>query len=171
MGVDWISERLGLTPKQVQYVAFCNDISLRKPTNKNGRPRKPDANRTWVRTRLMVPNKSHLPFDHSVIQMRMSAMGLSDKARLRTSAWKRHRKQVLARDGYTCVYCGDVATSVDHVIPRVSGGDDSMDNLVASCLKCNSRKGSQAPGVFLARPLTPPVFVDNLSLRGSFYPF
>ena len=41
---------------------------------------------------------------------------------LSTGHWKKQRLRVLARDGYTCTYCGEVATEVDHVIPRKVGG-------------------------------------------------
>jgi len=60
---------------------------------------------------------------------------------LSTGHWKKQRLRVLARDGYTCAYCGEVATEVDHVIPRKEDGGHEMDNLVASCRACNIRKG------------------------------
>ena len=78
--------------------------------------------------------------------------------------YKRVRLQVLARDGYTCFYCGQDATTVDHVIPIVKGGDPiSQDNLVAACRRCNSSKGSRSEGVFLKRSITPPVFPAYVS--------
>jgi 5-methylcytosine-specific restriction endonuclease McrA len=78
--------------------------------------------------------------------------------------YKRVRLQVLARDGYVCMYCGQDATTVDHVIPIVKGGDPiSMDNMVAACRRCNSSKGSRSEGLFLQRQVTPPVFRDNIS--------
>jgi hypothetical protein len=40
---------------------------------------------------------------------------------------------------------------VDHVVPRVKGGLDNLDNLVLSCSPCNSRKGSFDYEVFLQR--------------------
>lgn len=39
-----------------------------------------------------------------------------------------------------CFYCGGVADSVEHVIPKSAGGSDDLDNLVLSCKSCNSRK-------------------------------
>ena len=66
--------------------------------------------------------------------------------------YKRVRLQVLARDGYVCYYCGQDATTVDHVIPIVKGGDPiSHDNMVAACRRCNSSKGSRSEGVFLSK--------------------
>ena len=42
-----------------------------------------------------------------------------------------------------CIYCGGLATSVDHLIPRMARGPDSADNLVAACRSCNSSKGAR----------------------------
>lgn len=53
------------------------------------------------------------------------------------------RKNVLTRDRYTCVYCGKHATTIDHVTPRAHGGVNSYENCVASCSKCNAKKGSK----------------------------
>jgi len=59
------------------------------------------------------------------------------------------RKNILLRDHNTCQYCGRVFTplelTLDHVVPRSRGGDSSWDNLVASCCKCNNRKGDRTP--------------------------
>jgi len=77
---------------------------------------------------------------------------------LGTQRWKDQRKRVLARDQYTCVYCNGEATQVDHVIPRAKGGTHDLDNLVACCATCNSRKGSRSHASFLEVLSTPPVF-------------
>jgi 5-methylcytosine-specific restriction endonuclease McrA len=57
------------------------------------------------------------------------------------------RKAVLARDGWTCQYCGSSRHSltVDHVIPRSRGGESVWENIVASCAPCNRRKGDRLP--------------------------
>jgi len=76
-----------------------------------------------------------------------------------TRDWKRIRLAVLARDGYTCAYCGQDASTVDHVRSIKAGGDPmDMDNCVAACRRCNSSKGSRSQAVFLAANSTPPVF-------------
>lgn len=78
--------------------------------------------------------------------------------------WKRVRLAVLARDGYVCAYCGQDATTVDHVVSIKAGGDPlSMDNCVAACRRCNSSKGSRSQAVFLASNSTPPAFPSNFS--------
>jgi 5-methylcytosine-specific restriction endonuclease McrA len=81
-----------------------------------------------------------------------------------TRDWKRIRLAVLARDGYTCAYCGQDASTVDHVRSIKAGGDPmDMDNCVAACRRCNSSKGSRSQAVFLAANSTPPAFRGNSS--------
>lgn len=64
------------------------------------------------------------------------------------------RERILARDGYRCAYCGESfpgeALTLDHVEPRMRGGDQSGGNLVAACRPCNTRKGSLPAWAFLA---------------------
>src|SRR5688572_27337508 len=57
------------------------------------------------------------------------------------------RRAVLARDSYTCQYCGreSAGLTVDHVIPRSRGGTSGWDNIVAACAPCNRRKGNRLP--------------------------
>ena len=74
-----------------------------------------------------------------------------------SNKYKKQRLVVLARDGYTCVYCGQDATTVDHIVSLKAGGDPiSLENMVACCKRCNSSKGSRSQGVFLAQTFAPP---------------
>lgn len=45
--------------------------------------------------------------------------------------------------GGRCVYCGDEADSVDHVIPVSRGGPDALRNLAPACRPCNASKGNR----------------------------
>lgn len=60
----------------------------------------------------------------------------------------------MRRNGFRCVYCGGVfpaeQLSLDHVQPRLRGGDNSDGNLVSACHPCNMRKGSSPAWAFLA---------------------
>lgn len=64
------------------------------------------------------------------------------------------RERILARDGFRCVYCGRVLPpaelTLDHVQPRMRGGDQSEGNLVTACRNCNARKASRPAWAFLA---------------------
>ena len=65
-----------------------------------------------------------------------------------------NRSDLFARDGHRCAYCGLVqepdALSVDHVQPRMRGGDGSPGNLVTACRGCNTKKGGRPLARFLA---------------------
>jgi 5-methylcytosine-specific restriction endonuclease McrA len=68
------------------------------------------------------------------------------------------RKAVLARDGWTCQYCGSSKPSltVDHVIPRSRGGESIWENIVASCAPCNRKKGNRLPQEIRMHPRRKP---------------
>ena len=72
------------------------------------------------------------------------------------------REEVFARDEFRCVYCGEVfpaeALTVDHVQPRVKGGDRSGGNLVTACGGCNVLKGHRRLSEFL---LATPSALEN----------
>jgi 5-methylcytosine-specific restriction endonuclease McrA len=59
------------------------------------------------------------------------------------------RHNVFERDNCTCQYCGQKMDrrdlNLDHIIPRDRGGDTSWENIVCSCISCNSRKGNRTP--------------------------
>jgi 5-methylcytosine-specific restriction endonuclease McrA len=59
------------------------------------------------------------------------------------------RRTVLARDQYTCQYCGaqpgKANLTVDHVVPRSKGGDTRWENVTTACGPCNRRKGNRTP--------------------------
>lgn len=42
-----------------------------------------------------------------------------------------------------CFYCGQKATTIDHVVPVSRGGRHSIGNLVGACLSCNASKNSK----------------------------
>lgn len=68
------------------------------------------------------------------------------------------RKAVLARDSWTCQYCGSNKPSltVDHVIPRSRGGESVWENIVASCAPCNRKKGNRLPQEVRMHPRSRP---------------
>jgi len=59
------------------------------------------------------------------------------------------RENLFDRDNYRCQYCGNTFKAddlnMDHVIPRDRGGRTSWENIVTSCIKCNSRKANRLP--------------------------
>lgn len=69
--------------------------------------------------------------------------------RLPDQSVKLNRRNLFARDRNQCQYCGrsfpTADLSIDHVVPRMTGGQDTWENLVCACIKCNARKGGRTP--------------------------
>ena len=79
------------------------------------------------------------------------------------------RHSVLARDNYTCQYCGSKGKelTIDHVVPRWVGGENTWDNMVACCRRCNLKKADKTPqqaNMKLYRKPKRPHFIPYLSL-------
>ena len=66
---------------------------------------------------------------------------------------RENRLRVFARDDYICHYCRKQLTrfsaTLDHIQPVSEGGDNSLHNLVTSCLHCNSNRGSKPVSDFI----------------------
>ncbi|KXU35437.1 HNH endonuclease [Cephaloticoccus primus] len=91
--------------------------------------------------------------------------------RLPRKELKLTRNNVFERDKNTCQYCARVfprdELNLDHVIPRDFGGRTTWENIVCSCIKCNSRKANRLPhqaGMRLIRKPTRPKWRPVISL-------
>lgn len=65
------------------------------------------------------------------------------------------RLAIYLRDGLACCYCGEsvengITLTLDHVLPRSKGGDNSTGNLVTACHRCNSVRGDRSLKTFAA---------------------
>ncbi len=49
-------------------------------------------------------------------------------------------RYIFERDGGMCVYCGNYAQEIDHIIPTKDGGMSIRSNLVCICRSCNTKK-------------------------------
>lgn len=62
---------------------------------------------------------------------------------------KFNRRNIFARDGNRCQYCGKKyptsELSLDHIIPRSVGGNATWENIVCACTRCNVKKGGRTP--------------------------
>jgi 5-methylcytosine-specific restriction endonuclease McrA len=118
----------------------------------------PDAHR-WVRTtrlQIAVPKIIRLLDYDRVPQRRV----------------KLNRRNIFARDDNKCQYCGKTFStnelSLDHVLPRSQGGEESWTNLVCACTRCNARKGGRTPeqaNMKLIRPPARPKRNPLISIR------
>jgi 5-methylcytosine-specific restriction endonuclease McrA len=59
------------------------------------------------------------------------------------------RHNIFERDKNTCQYCGRTCDrrelNLDHVLPRDRGGPTSWENIVCSCIDCNTHKANRTP--------------------------
>jgi len=69
------------------------------------------------------------------------------------NGWYKLRWQVLARDLYTCQYCGqsapNVQLEVDHKVAVADGGTGDLGNLVTACWACNRGKSGLRQSIAL----------------------
>ena len=91
------------------------------------------------------------------------------QGKTRGASFSRHG--VLARDNFSCVYCGETATTIDHVIPKDKGGPSTYENCVAACQPCNSKKANrslaQMGWTVPKRALKAPSHLSNLISRAN----
>jgi 5-methylcytosine-specific restriction endonuclease McrA len=154
-GAHWLAQESGHKYSKIVNLAHRHRISLKPKGDNRGRK---------LKDNVMPRNRvTHLDSDHPIVIAVWEKRVYEGKRVLGTSQWKKQRERVLVRDNYTCLYCGQPATEVDHVIPRKKGGGHDMENLVACCKRCNGLKGSRSQAAFLEVLSTPPVFPDFLS--------
>jgi len=69
--------------------------------------------------------------------------------RRRREASSMKRLRIYMRDKFRCQYCGEKKPAgeltLDHILPRSRGGDNSPVNVVTACVACNNRKGDRTP--------------------------
>lgn len=59
---------------------------------------------------------------------------------------KKRKQWLILRDGLVCKICGEPIASaeevtLDHIIPRASGGTSALHNLRVACFPCNNARG------------------------------
>ena len=104
-----------------------------------------------------------------------SVLLLRNYDRMLMQEMKFNRQNLLERDEYKCQYCGKnfppKDLNMDHVIPRDRGGGTSWENVVISCIRCNSKKSNRLPqeaGMrLLKQPKRPPCRPFVTSLYGK----
>ena len=130
--MDWLCQELGRTRKAIEQKLYKQRLSksgrILKQISINPKIQAPTPPRP-VREELLC----ELPaFDPILIALYPSAIKVKQKL------WQRRRAIILKMHDYQCFWCGDLATSADHVKPRQDGGIDELNNLVAACHRCNS---------------------------------
>jgi len=79
-------------------------------------------------------------------------------------AKKRYRESIYQAWGHKCGYCGDNATSLDHIIPRFKSGSSNRNNLLPACRSCNANKASsKMEEWFLSQPFFTQEKLDRIN--------
>ncbi|MBC7328719.1 HNH endonuclease [bacterium] len=124
---------------------------------------------------LFVGKADVLHYDGTYIRTPQGAIRVPSVIRLKyhikrpVPELKLTRKNILARDNYTCQYCGQKGgeLTIDHVIPKKLGGKTDWDNLVCCCKRCNAKKKDKTPqqaGMHLLRQPKRPSYIPFISL-------
>lgn len=64
----------------------------------------------------------------------------------RKKDYAKEKKALIIRDGKACFYCGNLLESdvtVEHLISLVSGGTNTLANMVLAHEKCNNEAGNK----------------------------
>lgn len=64
------------------------------------------------------------------------------------------KRSVLMRDKHTCAYCLKKADTIDHLLPKSRGGENTFLNTVACCKRCNSDKDNRTVAEYGRKPQT-----------------
>lgn len=117
------------------------------------------------RGRTLTPCKRKVA-DREVRLGRAKWIGQS-RIRLRFDpfAYRYIRLKVLARDKYTCYWCGQPGFTMDHVTPWSKGGRTTMTNCICACEECNGQRGD-TPAEDFARHRGRPVPLPGLIQSG-----
>lgn len=84
---------------------------------------------------------------------RQRARRYRSRLNLTERQWRDLSRQVFARDGYTCQYCGarPERPHCDHYVPLIKGGSNDLSNLKTACGECNSSKSGKHPSDWRGR--------------------
>lgn len=116
-----------------------------------------------LRKTILVLNSTYEPL-HQTSGRRAVVLVLKEKAHVVSSrtirlknyvkvpqakmvAGKPTRTLILKRDNHTCQYCDykGAKLTIDHILPKSRGGQDTWQNLVTSCYDCNNCKDNRTP--------------------------
>lgn len=98
---------------------------------------------SWKRARVLVfKEKAHVVSSRTI-----RLKNYVKVPQTKMVAGKPTRALILKRDNHTCQYCDYTGPklTIDHILPKSRGGQDTWQNLVASCYDCNNCKDNRTP--------------------------
>ena len=122
---------------------------------------------SWKRAIVLLLKEKAQVLSNTVIR-------LLDYVKIPLSKIMSHRPSktmIYKRDNNSCQYCGSTRNlTIDHVIPKCRGGEDTWENLVVACSSCNTKKGNtllEQTGMKLRKKPRPPLNKMQFTLHNS----
>lgn len=116
---------------------------------------------------LLLKEKAQVISDRVIRLLEYIKLPLSKLREIKPS-----RAMIYKRDNNKCQYCGATRKlTIDHVVPKSKGGQDTWDNLVVACSSCNTKKGDklleQSGMKLIRRPVVPVSKISFLLMEAS----
>jgi 5-methylcytosine-specific restriction endonuclease McrA len=106
-----------------------------------------DTTHTGTLYKVNLPDEIQSCIEREKTQVAVETQTVDEKKELDYYNVAENRLKIFERDGFKCHYCQKQLTrfsaTLDHIQPVSRGGDNSFDNLITSCLHCNSRRGNK----------------------------
>lgn len=131
------------TISELSRMIGCSDEVFEIAINEINRLKMGDV--TFDETIIIIKNRRMIKDEETRTSGARRQKNLRDKGGGDPNRWAAIRIPILQRDEYMCAYCGRKADTVDHIIPKTMGGDESENNLVACCKRCNMIKSNRTP--------------------------
>lgn len=95
---------------------------------------------SWKRAVVLLLKQKAQILSHRVIRL-LNYVKIPFKKVILTKPTK---SAIYRRDGNKCQYCSSTKNlTIDHIIPKSKGGDNSWENMCLSCSTCNTKKGDK----------------------------
>ncbi len=112
-----------------------------------------EANREGTLFKVLIPEEISVCREAMKANKENQQTHTADESEADFYNVRENRLKIYERDDYLCKYCNKqltrFTTTLDHINPVSEGGDNTKDNLVTSCLSCNSKKNSRPVGDFI----------------------
>lgn len=103
-----------------------------------------DTNREGTLYQIFLPEEINVCKEFMQLKAATDPLPVDEKKDVDYYNIKENRYKIFERDGYKCHYCGKLLTrfsaTIDHIQPVSKDGDNSYENLITSCLHCNSKR-------------------------------
>jgi 5-methylcytosine-specific restriction endonuclease McrA len=120
---------------------------------------------TWAQLSAELGEESLATVSRRIRVPRIVVLQAYDRVPVGRIRFSRHN--IFVRDDHRCQYCNEKLArrqlNLDHVVPRSRGGKTNWENVVASCIPCNFKKGGRTPqeaGMRLIRQPKKPRWAD-----------